>query len=67
MFINNGFEYIGNIDTNYAEKLGKKILKDIDIENLFINDKKDCEKYINIKTNPMPGRNIAEKMQKWME
>ena len=63
MFINNGFEYIGNIDTNYAEKLGKKILKDIDIENLFINDKKDCEKYINIKTNPMPGRNIAEKMQ----
>ena len=40
MFINNGFEYIGNIDTNYAEQLGKKILKEIDIENLFINDKK---------------------------
>ena len=63
MFINDGFEYIGNIETTYAEELGKRVFRDIDIENLFINHKKDSEKYIKLKTNPMPGRNMAEKMQ----
>ena len=63
MFINDGFEYIGNIETTYAEELGKRVFRDIDIENLFIKHKKDSEKYINLKTNPMPGRNMAEKMQ----
>lgn len=63
MFINNGFEYLGNFDTNYANKLGREIFKIIDIENLFIEDKKDSEKYTRVKTNPIPGKNLAEKMQ----
>ena len=63
MFVNNGFEYIGNIDGSFADQLGKQIFKNINIENLFIENKKDSEKYLDIKTNPMPGRNMAEKMQ----
>ena len=38
MFINNGFEYIGNIDTNYAEQLGRKYRDRY--RKLFINDKR---------------------------
>ncbi len=63
MFIKNGFEYLGNFDTNYANQLGQEIFRIIDIENLFIEDKKDSEKYVSIKTNPIPGKNLAEKMQ----
>ena len=63
MFINNGFEYLGNFDANYANQLGQEIFEIIDIKNLFIEDKKDSEKFARVKTNPMTGKNLAEKMQ----
>ena len=62
MFINNGFEYLGNFDANYANQLGQEIFEIIDIKNLFIEDKKDSEKFASVKTNPIPGKNLAEKM-----
>ncbi len=63
MFIEKGFEYLGNFDKSYANELGQEIFNKIDIENLFIEDKKDYQKYVKVKTNPMPGKNLAEKMQ----
>ena len=40
MFINNGFEYLGNIEKDYAKELGKEIISNLDIENIFFEDKK---------------------------
>ncbi len=62
-FLNNGLTYCGNFLSSQAKRLYEEAYNIIDFKNLFLSREEFETQDTSLPSDPIPGRNLAEKLQ----